>query len=193
MSCTRLIERLMTVEEAACWVTDEELRLAATFGSERRRREYLSWRAVVRRQLGREVEIAYNEVGAPYLVGRSEHLSVAHGADRVAVVIADHAVGIDIERLDRRFEQIRSRYLTPAEEQLSDDPHFLAVAWCAKEALYKRAGRMGVDFKRDMQIVAVERADDGSSWHLRAVVFGEQTVELHAVSFDAEHVIVYTL
>lgn len=156
MSCTRLIERLMTVEEAAGWVTDEELRWAATFGSERRRREYLSWRAVVRRRLGREVEIAYNEVGAPYLVGRSEYLSVAHGADRVAVVIADHAVGIDIERLDRRFEQIRSRYLTPAEEQLSGDPLFLAAAWCAKEALYKLAGERALSLRDDLHLLAYD-------------------------------------
>lgn len=156
MSRCLIVEPLMTVEEAGRWTTDAEQQEAAAFGSERRRREYLTWRAVVRRHLGRAVEIAYNDVGAPILVGREEHLSVSHGAGRVAVLIADHAVGIDIERMDRRFEPVRSRYLTDEELRLSDDLLFPAVAWCAKEALYKRAGEAALSLRDDLRLLSVE-------------------------------------
>lgn len=156
MKCVRLVEPLMTVEEAAAWTTDEEQREAAAFASVRRSREYLTWRAVVRRRLGREVQIAYNAVGAPCLVGRSEYLSVSHGADRVAVVLADCPVGVDIERPDRRFDRVRSRYLTADEEALSADPLFPAVAWCAKEALYKLAGERRLSLRDDLRLLTYE-------------------------------------
>ncbi len=150
------VEPLMSPEEAADWTTEAEQQQAVQFGSERRRREYLTWRALVRRRLGREVEIAYNRVGAPVLVGREEHISVSHGANRVAVLIADHPVGIDIERLDRRFARVSGRYLTDEEARLSTAPHFLAVAWCAKEALYKLAGDNQLSLRDDVHLLAVE-------------------------------------
>lgn len=58
------VEEPMTQAEAAAWATPSELTKAALF-SPHRRREWLAWRAVVRRELGREVQIAYNDVGAP--------------------------------------------------------------------------------------------------------------------------------
>ena len=60
------IRPLMEESEAAAWATSEELCQAATFPLEQRRREFLTWRAVVREVLGREVRIAYNELGAPF-------------------------------------------------------------------------------------------------------------------------------
>ena len=56
------------------------------------------------------------------------------------------------------------------------------------------AGREGVDFMRDMQIVAVEPPVDfvQGRWHLVARLFGEE-VELRGVVIDAEHILVFTL
>lgn len=54
MMRTLIIVPPMTEAEAAEWVTSQELAAAREFGSERRRREYLTWRAVVRRELERE-------------------------------------------------------------------------------------------------------------------------------------------
>lgn len=142
------IRALMHEEEAAHWATPEELRQVACFPLEQRRREYLTWRAVVREVLGREVEIAYNALGAPYLPARTEHISVSHAGERVAVRISDRRVAVDIERTDRSFHRILHKYLTPDEQALSDDPLFPAVAWCAKEALYKWAGVRDLTFEQ---------------------------------------------
>lgn len=154
MSCRLWVEPLMSDEESAVWTTDEERRTAASFGSEQRRREWLTWRAVVRRELGCEVAFAYNEQGAPRVVGEALHLSVSHARDRVAVLLSQGPCGVDLERTDRRFERVKAKYLTPEEELLSSDPRFLAVAWCAKEALYKYAGEEGLSFTEDLRILA---------------------------------------
>lgn len=153
MSRRLYVEPLMSDEEIAVWTTDEERRTAASFGSEQRRREWLTWRAVVRRELGSEATIAYNEQGAPFVEGSSLYLSVSHARDCVAVLLSDERCGVDMERTDRRFERVKAKYLAPEEETLSTDPHFLAIAWCAKEALYKYAGVEGLSFAEDIRIL----------------------------------------
>ena len=55
------IEPPMTEAEAAARVTPGERAAAQEFLRERRRREFLTWRAVVRRELGDDVPIAYDE------------------------------------------------------------------------------------------------------------------------------------
>ena len=183
MSDVRLLVRsLMTVEEAASWVCEAELTLAATFGTEQRRREFLTWRAMVREALGREVEIAYNDLGAPQLVGRSEQISVSHAADWVVVAIASHRLGVDIERTNRRYSRIWDRYLMADEQQLSTDPLYPAAAWCAKEAIYKWAGIRELSFE-EVRIVSY------TPQRITAQIRGVQMVELQLQQLDAEYVL----
>ena len=143
---------------AAAWATPDERAAAAAFGSERRRREYLTWRAIVRRELGRDVRIAYDAVGAPVLVGRGEHLSVSHCDGRVAVCISARRCAVDIEPVTRSFGRVRSRYMTSEEQALADDPLLPAAVWCAKETLYKYAGRRELDLLRDLRITEADLA-----------------------------------
>ena len=183
MSDVRLLVRsLMTVEEAASWVREAELELAATFGTEQRRREFLTWRAMVREALGREVEIAYNELGAPQLVGRCEQISVSHAADRVVVAIASHRVGVDIERTNRSYSRIWDRYLMADEQTLSTDPRYPAAAWCAKEAIYKWAGIRELSFE-EVRIICY------TPERITAQIRGEQVVELTIQQLDAEYLL----
>lgn len=140
------------------WITDAERAVAATFGSERRRREYLTWRAVVRRTLGAGLRIDYDPLGAPVLPDLPLHLSVAHCAGCVVVALSEEPCAVDAEPSDRDFSRVRARYLTPSEEALSADPCWPAVAWCAKETLYKYARRPGLDLCRDLPLVGADLA-----------------------------------
>ena len=137
----------LTAEESARWTTSEERAAAAGFVSERRRAEFLTWRAVVRRELGDDVGIAYDALGAPVLTNRAVHISVAHCAGRIAVCASPERCAVDIEPATRDFRRAASRYLTPEEEALSDDPLLPGIVWCAKETLYKYAGRRELDFR----------------------------------------------
>lgn len=146
------IEAPMTAEQTALWTTPEERAYAATFGSERRRVEYLTWRTIVRRELGADVEIGYNDVGAPILINRNIHISVSHCNLRIAVCASANPCAVDIESETRNFSRAASRYMTLTEQSLSDDPLLSGVVWCAKEALYKYAGRRNLDIQHDLRI-----------------------------------------
>ncbi len=145
------VEAPLPIEEAARWATNEE-RAAASHFAAARQREYFAWRAIVRRAIGRDAAIAYNAVGAPILTNYPFRITVSHCQGCVAVGISDRPCAVDIERIDRHFRRILSRYLTPEEQQLSAHPLFPAIAWCAKETLYKYAGRQGLDLLDDLHI-----------------------------------------
>lgn len=153
-----LIEPPMTIAAANAWATLEERQRAETFGSERRRREFLTWRAIIRRELGHDIRIAYNEVGAPVLPDGEAFIAVAHCADRVAVCLSPNRCAVDIECADRDFTRAASRFLTPSEAVLADDPHWPGFVWCAKETLYKYAGRRNLDFRKNLRIVSADLA-----------------------------------
>lgn len=51
----------LSEEELLQLVDEDERRTALSFGSARRRREFMMWRHIVRRELGRDTLIAYSE------------------------------------------------------------------------------------------------------------------------------------
>ena len=137
-------------------ITASDVASASRFQNDSRRREHLAWRRVVRSELGRGVVIDYNEVGAPVVDTPNTHISVAHGGESVAVAIANEPVGVDIESLDRNYERIKSRFMSPAEEALSAMEAWPAVVWTAKEAIYKLYGKREVDLTEDIRITAFD-------------------------------------
>ena len=140
-------------------IVAEDVASASRFQREARRSEHLSWRRIVRRELGRGVSISYNDVGAPVVDSPNIYISIAHAKERmVAVAIADEVVGVDIESMDRDFECVASRYMSAEEQQLSCDDVWYAMVWSAKEAMYKLCGRRGVDLTADMHIVSYDEA-----------------------------------
>ena len=140
-------------------ITASDVASASRFQNDRRRREHLAWRRIVRNELGRNVIIEYNEVGAPIVDTPNTYLSVAHGGERVAVAIADEPVGVDIEALDRNFDHIKERYMTPQEVALSDNDNWPAIVWTAKEAIYKLYGKREVDLTKDIRITSFDASE----------------------------------
>lgn len=126
------------------------------FTLEKRRREALMWRYIVRRELGEDTVIEYDENGAPQLLNRDEYIGISHSADFVAVIISQSRCAVDIERLDRNFERVTARYIRPEERILSNDKRLPAAIWCAKETLYKFAGKRGLDLLRDVKVHEVD-------------------------------------
>lgn len=147
---------LMEESEAAAGVTAEERAEAQRMGSVRRRREWLTWRALVRRELGAGVRIAYDEVGAPVVAGCEAHISVAHCPGRVALCISPNRCAVDIEPETRDCSRAADRFMSPGERTLSEDPLLPLVVWCTKETLYKYAGRKGLDLLRDLRVEQVD-------------------------------------
>lgn len=139
-------------------IVAEDVVSAMRFQNEKRRREHLAWRRIVRRELGTDVHIDYNDVGAPVVDVENRWISVAHGGESVAVVVADKPVGVDIESLSRDFDRVAPRYMTAEEFALSQDARWSCFVWCAKEAMYKLYGRRGVELRGELRVDSFDSA-----------------------------------
>ena len=161
----------VTLRESA---TAEDLAFVEQFGSISRRYEVLAWRAVVRRELGCDVEISHDEYGAPMVDNPNIYISVSHSQDMVAVLFSDSKCAVDIESVERNFGKVAARYLSSEEQQLAEQNNLYAEIWCAKEALYKYHKKGGLDLVKDISIETYD-VDRGV---LQAVILGGEPVEV---------------
>lgn len=157
-----LLSRPLCESEIERWTTPDERAAAAGFAAARRS-ERLSWRALARRELCRElgcepagIAFGYNGVGAPLVEGAEVRIAVSHCAGSIAVALSDAPCAVDIETLDRDFGRAASRFMTSAEWAFSADPSWPALVWCAKETLYKYAGRRELDLLHDLRVENVD-------------------------------------
>lgn len=151
-----LLSRPLSESEIEAWTTPEERVQAGGFAPARRA-EWLSWRALVRRELASaDVRFAYDSVGAPCIEGSPLRLSVSHCEGSIAVALAETPCAVDVESAGRDFGRVAARYMTSEERALSSDPLWPALVWCAKETLYKFAGHRELDLLRDLRVEAVD-------------------------------------
>lgn len=189
------IGHIAPLEELEAEANKEELKSIESFSAHSRRAERLAWRLMLRKVANQSVEIIYNNQGAPqlrYAIVKDgvsyRHISVSHCRDMVAVLLSSQPCGVDIEQTGRDFSCVSSRYITDLERTLSDNPHFEAAVWCAKEALYKLVQREGLDFRSDILICAVDFAAATIVGRV-----GDSVVDMQIVWPDEGHVVVCTL
>ncbi len=166
--------------------------------SDKRRREVRAWRSQLRmllRELGFESdskkEILYNDLGAPYIVDSPLFISVSHSSTHVAVMVSDSKCAIDIESMDRDFDRVASRYVSPREHGLVDalGEAALPLIWSAKETLYKYAGRDALDMIHDLQIISVDRE---KSSLIGSITPHTEHITMH-YSVNSRHIVVHII
>ncbi len=160
-----------------------------------RRKEKLAVRALLNEMFPEKLYLGHHDNGKPYLQNCAVEISISHCA-RFAAVIAhpEESVGIDIESLGRDFSAVERKALSEDEkDDLSDHNtnQQLAIYWCAKEAIYKRMSRNGVDFARQIEVERFTPRDEGE---LEATFIHkdgeEETFDLNYEIFDG-HVMVW--
>ncbi len=156
MNSRLLISPLMEERDCSDWLTGEERQRAAQLTAPRRRAEFVTWRALFHRHFGLDRVVTYTPEGAPFVVGSRMYIGVSHSAKNVAIVASDRPCAVDLESPDRNFARILSRYLSPDEQHLATDPRWPAIAWCAKETLYKLARAEGLRLVEDLHILSVD-------------------------------------
>lgn len=146
-------------------IPNEELEELALIGSAARRREKLAVRALLNSLFNEKVYLGHHDNGSPFIQNNSIHISITHTTDFVAIIThPTEDVGIDIESLARDFSAVEKKALSEEEiDDLSGKNRNLqlAIYWCAKEALYKRMNRHGVDFAKQMEIDKFTPKDEG--------------------------------
>jgi phosphopantetheinyl transferase len=149
------------LEELISYFTPEELADQAfqRFTYEKRKAEWLATRALLKQMVVSTFEISYTSSGKPLLhhpVYR--HISISHCRDFVAVYIhEDQCVGIDIESMNRNYAPITKRYLSEPEMlHVKENILCQCLYWCAKEAIFKLVEDEGIDFRKQIEIIAFD-------------------------------------
>ena len=131
------------------------------FKSLHRHREWLTSRAILRAELGKDVEVAYHACGRPQLCGNNLNISISHSKTHVAVMLSHYNnIGVDIESPSARIKSLQSRIacqkeLPVAFDILNQDIQIahLTTLWTIKEAAYKSMPLQdGVDMLRDIVV-----------------------------------------
>ncbi|MBK6905486.1 MAG: 4'-phosphopantetheinyl transferase superfamily protein [Saprospirales bacterium] len=122
-----------------------------------RRLEWLAGRYLLHYMSGREIRGAClkDEFGKPYLEGSAFQISISHSHERVAILAAPFAVGVDVQILVDKIWRIAHKFMRPEESESllpQTSLEHLHVYWGAKEALYKAYGRRELDFREHLYI-----------------------------------------
>ena len=96
-----------------------------------------------------EINLERDAYGKPFIFGHPLHFNVSHVGDKTLLAIADSAVGIDIERIDRPPEQLAGllHYFTATERDAlgvlnsATRGRLIIQCWTRKEAFAKAIGR----------------------------------------------------
>ena len=152
MSSRLVIEPIASEEALRECALTADLASVEQYGSASRRCEVLAWRAIVRRELGDDVAIFYDDYGAPKVDKPNTYISVSHSRDRVAVLFSDRSCAVDIEQIGRGFCRVANRYLSENEQIIAEQYDVFAEMWCAKEALYKYYKKGRLDLVKHISI-----------------------------------------
>ena len=130
-----------------------------------RRKEKLAVRALLNEMFPEKLYLGHHDNGKPYLQNCAVEISISHCARFAAIIAHDLS--------DHNTNQQ------------------LAIYWCAKEAIYKRMSRNGVDFARQIEVERFTPRDEGE---LEATFIHkdgeEETFDLNYEIFDG-HVMVW--
>jgi len=165
------------------------------FKSESRILEWTAVRVLLFDMLDRQVQILYDDDGAPYLPEYEKmDISISHTKDYVAIGLAEKGeIGIDVERVADKVEKVRERFVRDDEDAQSLNK--LLLHWSAKETAFKMMHRRKVDFIKHLKIQPFQemeegdfilkeyRTDDEESFNIKYKVFPE-FVLTYSVFFD---------
>lgn len=142
----------------------EKTGISSDIKNEKRRLEHIAARFLLK-HLEADfplMGIQKDEYNKPRVDGDAFYFSISHSWPYVAVIISkDEEVGIDIETWHPRIHDIQSKFLSTEEQEMCEDNReLITMAWSAKEASYKWAGRIGIDFKEHLPLTYFNKKDD---------------------------------
>lgn len=144
---------------------DEEAQLNS-FGSNSRKIEYLSVRALLQQMTGKESRIIYGKRNKPFISDNSYHISISHSGKLTGIYLSPtRQVGVDLEQMTHRISRIANRFMNPAEKVTTNPDlmrYHLYIHWCAKEALYKLLDKEGLNFREHIIIEPFDPLSEGT-------------------------------
>ncbi len=146
--------------------TEEDLTGFNKISREKRQKEWICTRLLLNQLSDKKFDIIYNEDGKPIILNSNYNISITHSKDIVAVIISEEfKLGIDIEYISNRIENISQRFLSKNELEVIDKENrleHLYLYWSAKEALYKLYSKKYLEFNTNIIIHPFEQKKEGT-------------------------------
>jgi phosphopantetheinyl transferase len=120
---------------------------------ENRKQEFVATR-ILRHEIFGHQHIHYRIHGAPFIENEG-FISISHSKNCVGIAInSNHEIGLDLEYKRVNIKKIQHKFISEKEGEIFDCNSTSEVTkiWSSKEALYKLAGRKGIDFKTELQL-----------------------------------------
>ncbi len=172
MGIWRMSETLQELE-SQYEIKESERNVYSCFRNDKRKKEWLTVRILLREMLGEEVEICYRDSGKPYLKDSSYCISITHTIGYVGVRLASHPVALDMEYFSKRVLHLIPRYVAQREmkfiPETEGDEQIRAalIIWSAKETMFKLFDFQDVLFDEHMFVSSLRM---GKSGHFRGSV-----------------------
>ncbi|MDR2911421.1 MAG: 4'-phosphopantetheinyl transferase superfamily protein [Bacteroidales bacterium] len=124
--------------------------------AEKRKKEFLIVKILLKEILKFTPEIIYEKTGKPKLANSKLNISISHSADLAVVFVSEKSIGIDVENCERDISKITSRFLHRSEieftEKSANVQDLKIILWCAKEAIFKCCREQGIRFNSEIII-----------------------------------------
>ena len=151
------------------------------FKSIHRQMEWVAVRVLAEQMMGHFPTINYLPTGKP--VVWNGHISISHTKGYVALVWSkDNEVGIDIERVSPRIDQLKSRIVSQQEK--ADTTLDVLLHWCAKETVYKILDEENAHMLQDFIVTPFVRADQGVFFVQEHTTRQQITFKIHYRLFE---------
>lgn len=123
----------------------------------------------------------------PFLANEPFHFSISHcGNYAAATVSKTHRVGVDVELLNTKIEQIQHKFTS--DEEIGKIQHSafkiqnLTLCWSIKESVFKWWGRGEVDFKKDIVLQSATGTAEQGVVH--CIFKNEFELDIHYLFFN---------
>ena len=135
---------------------DESFNKVEKFKSQKRKIEFLIVRILLEKIGFTDEELKYRDSGAPYL--DNAFISISHSSDYVAVTTSDNKIGVDIEKNREQIFRIAHKFINNKEKEIFDtsDLETLSIIWNAKEAMFKLCDKVGIDFRKNINVNEID-------------------------------------
>jgi len=131
-----------------------ELISAEIIKNEKRKQEFLASRIALKKIFNKELVLKHHTSGKPF-IEESEHLSISHSSNFLALAFGGGNIGIDIEKPQNRMVKLMPKILSEIEfMEFKKEPSIdlACKLWGAKESILKYVGDKNLNYKEDIKV-----------------------------------------
>ena len=175
---------IWSIQEPASFF-ETDVQLAIPIANEERRTQHLAVRLLFKLMMPEAdlSQLVLADNGKPYLIGLPFHFSFSHCKGYAACAVDNQPIGIDIEIIHPRLLKVAHKFLNEKEKdrianlEEKDQLNQLAFLWAAKEAMYKKYEKLGIDFAKDFNVLELTKGNRGTV--LAEIVHKENKIHVH--------------